>query len=115
MVVVVFCLLQRHLLEALSYGIVTGVLLGLVTGTITFSDIISVPEPLSAGGLIMEGIEGAVPTILLVMLLFAQIHLLEKGGCIDMMIQSMDRFIVGPAPPRAPSSPSVSCSTWPPA
>lgn len=95
-VVVVFCLLQRHLLEALSYGIVTGVLLGLVTGTITFSDIISVPEPLSAGGLIMEGIEGAVPTILLVMLLFAQIHLLEKGGCIDMMIQSMDRFIVGP-------------------
>ena len=63
----------------------------------------------------MEGIEGAVPTILLVMLLFAQIHLLEKGGCIDMMIQSMDRFIVGPAPPRAPSSPSVSCSTWPPA
>lgn len=96
MVVVVFCLLQRHLLEALSYGIVTGVLLGLVTGTITFSDIISVPEPLSAGGLIMEGIEGAVPTILLVMLLFAQIHLLEKGGCIDMMIQSMDRFIVGP-------------------
>ena len=34
-VVVVFCLLQRHLLEALSYGIVTGVLLGLVTGTIT--------------------------------------------------------------------------------
>ena len=30
------------------------------------------------------------------MLLFAQIHLLEKGGCIDMMIQSMDRFIVGP-------------------
>ena len=95
-VVVVFCLLQRHLLEALSYRIVTGVLLGLVTGTITFSDIISVPEPLSAGGLIMEGIEGAVPTILLVMLLFAQIHLLEKGGCIDMMIQSMDRFIVGP-------------------
>ena len=71
-VVVVFCLLQRHLLEALSYGIVTGVLLGLVTGTITFSDIISVPEPLSAGGLIMEGIEGAVPTILLVMLLLSQ-------------------------------------------
>lgn len=55
----------------------------------------------------MEGIEGAVPTILLVML-FAQIPPAGKGGCIDMMIQSMDRFIVGPRSPRAPSSPSVS-------
>ena len=95
-VVVVFCLLQRHLLEALSYGIVTGIILGLVTQMITFGDIISVPEPLGAGGIIMEGIEGATATVILVMLLFAQINLLERGGCIDTIIRLMDRFIVGP-------------------
>lgn len=95
-VIVIFCLLQRHLLEALSYGIVTGLILGLVTGTISFNDIISVPKPLDAGGIVLAGIQGAVPTMVLVMLLFAQINLLEKGGCIDMIVQSMDRLIVGP-------------------
>jgi len=93
--VVFFCLLQRHLLEALSYGIVIGLVIGLLTGTVSPGDIISVPEPLGAGGIILSGIENAVPTVIIVMLLFAQINLLEKGGCIEIMLRSMNRLIVG--------------------
>lgn len=78
-----------------SYGIVTGLALGLLTGIVDPGDIISVSEPLGAGGIILDGIQNAVPTVIVVMMLFAQITLLEKGGCIDMMLQSMDRFIVG--------------------
>lgn len=93
--VVIFCLLQKHLLEALSYGIVMGLIIGLLTGTVSPGEIISVPEPLGAGGIILDGIENAVPTVLIVMMLFAQISLLEKGGCIESMLQSMNRLIVG--------------------
>lgn len=95
-VIIVFCLLQRHLLEALSYGLVTGIILGLITRTIQFSDLLSIPGPMGAEGLIITGIQGAVPSVVLVMMLFAQINLLERGDCINMIITSMNRLIRGP-------------------
>ena len=69
--------------------------IGLLTGTISPGDIISVPEPLGAGGIILSGIENAVPTVIIVMMLFAQINLLEKGECIEIMLRSMNRLTVG--------------------
>jgi Na+/H+ antiporter NhaC len=94
-VIVVACILKRHLFEALSYGIITGLILGLVTGTITLGDIVSVPEQFGAGGIILEGIQGAVPTVIVVMVLFAQISILKRGGGIDLLLSSLNRFVVG--------------------
>jgi Na+/H+ antiporter NhaC len=94
-VIVTACLLKRHLIEALSYGIVVGIVVGFITGLVKPSDIISVPETFGAGGIILEGIQGAVPTVIIVMLMFAHISILKIGGGIDLILSSMDRFIVG--------------------
>lgn len=94
-VIVTACILKRHLIEALSYGIITGLVLGLVTGIIGFGDIVSVPEQFGAGGIILEGIQGAVPTVIIVMVMFAQISILKRGGGIDLLLASMNRFIKG--------------------
>lgn len=94
-VIIYLCFRQRHLLEALSYGIITGLIIGLLTGIIPMSDIISVPEQFGAGGVILEGIQNAVPTIIVVLILFAQINLLKEGGGIDIIMQYMGRFVRG--------------------
>jgi Na+/H+ antiporter NhaC len=94
-VIVTFCILKRHLLEALSYGIVLGLFLSLATKTIGLGDIISVPEQFGAGGIILEGIQGAVPTVIIVMMMFAQISILKRGGGIDLLLASINRYIVG--------------------
>lgn len=92
-VVVTACILKRHLLEALSYGIVTGLLIGLLTEIVPLGEIISVPEPFGAGGIILSGIQSAVPTVIIVMMMFAQISVLKAGGGIEMLLNSMNRFI----------------------
>jgi Na+/H+ antiporter NhaC len=94
-VIIYFCFRQRHLIEALSYGIITGLVVGLLTGIIPVSNIISVPEQFGAGGVILEGIQNAVPTIIVVLILFAQINLLKEGGGIGILIDFMSRFVRG--------------------
>ena len=94
-IVVTACIFKRHLLEALSYGIISGLIIALATGIIGLGDIVSVPEPFGAGGIILEGIQSAVPTVIIVMMMFAQISVLKEGGGIDLLLKSMDRFIIG--------------------
>lgn len=94
-VIVYLCVRQHHLIEALSYGIITGLIIGLFTGVITPNMIINVPEPFGAGGIILEGIQGSVPTIIVVLILFAQINFLKEGGGIDIIINMMARFVRG--------------------
>ena len=94
-VIVYLCVRQHHLIEALSYGIITGLVLGLLTGIITPNMIINVPEPFGAGGIILEGIQGSVPTIIVVLILFAQINFLKEGGGIDIIINMMAKFVRG--------------------
>ncbi|MFW6410175.1 MAG: Na+/H+ antiporter NhaC family protein [Halanaerobiales bacterium] len=94
-VIIYFCFKQRHLLEALSYGIITGLGLGLLTGLIEATQIIFVPEKFEAGGIILEGIQNAVPTVILVLILFAQINLLKEGGGIEIIMEKMGGFVRG--------------------
>ncbi len=94
-VIIYLCIKQHHLIEALSYGIITGLLIGLITNIITFDMIIDVPEPFGAGGIILDGIQSSVPTIILVLILFAQINLLKEGGGIEIIIEFMSKFVRG--------------------
>jgi Na+/H+ antiporter NhaC len=94
-VIIYLCIRQHHLIEALSYGILTGLLIGLFTKIITPSMIINVPEPFGAGGIILDGIQDSVPTIILVLILFAQINLLKEGGGIEIIINYMSKFVRG--------------------
>ncbi|MFW6381618.1 MAG: Na+/H+ antiporter NhaC family protein [Bacillota bacterium] len=94
-VIVYFCLRQRHLIEALSYGVLTGLIVGLLTGIVSPGDIISVPEQFGAGGIILEGLQDSIPTVIVVLILFAQINVLEEGGGINQIMNFMSRFVRG--------------------
>ncbi len=94
-VIIYFSFRKHHLLESLSYGIITGLGLGITTGMIEISQIISVPEQFGAGGIILEGIQNAVPTVILVLILFAQINLLKEGGGIEIIMEKMGGFVRG--------------------
>ena len=94
-VIIYFSFRQHHLLESLSYGVITGLGLGLITGIIEVGEILSVPEQFGAGGIILEGIQNAVPTVILVLILFAQINLLKEGGGIKIIMEKMGGFVRG--------------------
>ncbi|MFW5988543.1 MAG: Na+/H+ antiporter NhaC family protein [bacterium] len=94
-VIIYFSFRKHHLLESLSYGIITGLGLGLITGIISPGEIISVPEQFEAGGIILEGIQNAVPTVILVLILFAQINLLKEGGGIKIIMEKIGGFVRG--------------------
>lgn len=94
-VIIVLCFKQRHLIEALSFGIITGLVLGVFTGKIPLSEIVSVPEQFGAGGIILEGINNAVPTMIIVLVLFAQINFLKEGGGINLIMEFMSKFVKG--------------------
>lgn len=94
-VIIICALAKRHLIEALSMGIITGIIIGLLCGYIGFGDLISVPEQFGAGGIILEGIQGALPTAVIVIFLFAHINLLKEAGGIDIIVEFMGRFVKG--------------------
>ncbi|MCF8008298.1 MAG: hypothetical protein K9K32_00920 [Halanaerobiales bacterium] len=94
-IIIYLCIRQHHLVEALSYGILAGLIIGLLTNIITPGMIISVPEQFGAGGIILKGLQNSVPTIILVLILFAQINILKEGGGIEIIIEYMSKFVRG--------------------
>ena len=95
-VVIVACLFQRHLVESLSYGILAGIIIGAATGIIPLSQIISIPEPFGAGGVIVDGINDALPTAVVVLFMFSHIKILDEGGGTDIILGFAERFVKGP-------------------
>ena len=95
-VIIVSCLLQRHLVESLGYGILTGLLIGAITGIIPVNQIISIPEPFAAGGILVDGINDAIPTVVVVMFMFAHIEILNEGGGTEIILNLAEKFVKGP-------------------
>lgn len=94
-VIIFLCLTKQHLIIAIGSGIIVGLIIGLATGVLSPSDIISVPGPFEAGGIILEGINNGIPIAIVVLFLFAHLNLLKAGGGIDLIMNSMDRFVTG--------------------
>jgi Na+/H+ antiporter NhaC len=96
LVVVIAALSGQHLIAALSYGVITGLVVGLGTGIFKPSDIISVPEPFAAGGIIVEGLNNSVSTVFFVLVIFPLINILRRGGGLDMIMDSLSKIVKGP-------------------
>lgn len=94
-VIVICALTKRHLIEALSMGVITGIVIALLGRYIQFGDLICVPEQFGAGGIILDGIQGALPTAVIVIFLFAHINLLREAGGIEILVNFMGRFVKG--------------------
>jgi len=95
-VIVATALMGKHLFTALSLGIITGIIIGLVTGIFKPSDIVNVPKPFGAGGIILDGLNSSVPTIFMLLIIFPLVNILRKSDGMDMIMNFFSKFVKGP-------------------
>lgn len=81
--IIVLCLLKKHLITALSYGILAGVVAGLVFGIYRPSDLLAFPGGFSVSGLLVDGILGTAGTVMMLIAAFALLGVMETGGLFD--------------------------------
>ena len=81
--IIVLCLLKKHLITALSYGILAGVVAGLVFGVYRPSDLLAFPGGFSVSGLLVDGILGTAGTVMMLIAAFALLGVMETGGLFD--------------------------------
>lgn len=79
-VIIVLCMLRKHLITALSWGILAGIAAGLLSGIYTIEDLIAFPGGFSVSGAIIEAITGTSGTMAMLIGVFALLGVLERSG-----------------------------------
>jgi Na+/H+ antiporter NhaC len=91
--VIFLALRGRHILVALTWGIITAVALELFIGLAPFSAILYIdPSKDLVGGALVDGIAGYFGLSILILLIVAGGHLMRLGGALDAMINGLKRF-----------------------
>lgn len=91
-VIIVLCMMRKHLITALSWGILAGVAAGLLFGVYTVDDLISYPGGFSVSGAIIEGITGTAGTVAMLIAVFALLGVLERSGLFEDVRALLERF-----------------------
>lgn len=82
-VIIVSCLMRKHLITALSYGILAGTAAGLVCGIYKVGDLVAFPGGFSVDGLIISAISGTAGTVAMLVAVFSLIGVLERSGLFE--------------------------------
>jgi len=93
-IVLFLCLRKRHLIEALFWGILSGCITGLIFGLISPSQLFYLDvEEKTAGGIILEGMQGGIAVSIFTILLLGLIYSLQRAGVIKRLIDWASRVI----------------------
>lgn len=79
-VIIVLCMMRKHLITALSWGILSGIAVGLISGIYTVNDLIAFPGGFSVSGAIIEAVTGTAGTMAMLIGVFALLGVLECSG-----------------------------------
>lgn len=79
-VIIALCMMRKHLITALSWGIMAGIVAGLLFGIYTVEDLVAFPGGFSVTGAIIEAITGTVGTVSMLIGVFALLGVLECSG-----------------------------------
>ena len=79
-VIIVLCMMRKHLITALSWGILAGIAAGLVSGIYKVEDLVAFPGGFSVSGVIIEAITGTAGTVAMLIGVFALLGVLECSG-----------------------------------
>ena len=82
-VIIALCLMRKHLITALSWGILAGIAAGLLSGIYSLDDLISFPGGFSVTGTIIEAITGTAGTVAMLIAVFALLGVLECSGLFE--------------------------------
>jgi Na+/H+ antiporter NhaC len=88
---------QHHLVPAMLYCLAAGFLLGLSTGLIQLTDILSIdPAAFTVTGIVVTGINSMVGIAVFTIFLMGLIGTLEAGGMVEWMMKRAERFATSP-------------------
>lgn len=79
-VIIVLCMMRKHLITALSWGILAGSVAGLLSGIYKVEDLIAFPGGFSVTGVMIEAITGTAGTMAMLIGVFALLGVLERSG-----------------------------------
>lgn len=79
-VIIVLCMMRKHLITALSWGILVGMAAGFLSGIYRVEDLIAFPGGFSVSGAVIEAITGTAGTMAMLIGVFALLGVLERSG-----------------------------------
>ncbi len=91
-VIIVLSLMRKHLITALSWGILAGIVLGLISGVYTVDELISFPGGFSVTGVVIEAVSGTAGTVAMLIAAFAFLGVLEYSGLFEDVRKLLERF-----------------------
>lgn len=87
-VVIVVAFMKRHIIEALIYGSLSAIIIGVVVGTMKIQDIFHVPgERGDSTGLIQDGIDSVTGAIIFTLLILAVSQVAVESGFMDAVLK----------------------------
>jgi Na+/H+ antiporter NhaC len=92
-VMVAMAVTGRPFLLALTSGIATAIIVGLVGGAFTAGDIVHVTDDGALGGALINGIGGMIDICVLTLVLVTSIGIMEAGGAHQRVMGFLDRSI----------------------
>ncbi|MCM1120696.1 MAG: hypothetical protein NC543_15190 [bacterium] len=94
-VIIVLCLMRKHLITALSWGILAGIAAGLLFGIYEVDQLIAFPGGFSVSGAIIEAITGTAGTVAMLIAVFALLGVVERSGLFEEVGVFLARFAKG--------------------
>ena len=91
-VIIALCLMRKHLITALSWGILAGIASGLLFGIYTVDNLIAFPGGFAVSGAIIEAITGTAGTVAMLIAVFALLGVLECSGLFEDVGVLLSRF-----------------------
>lgn len=91
-VIIALCLMRKHLITALSWGILAGIASGLLFGIYTVDNFIAFPGGFAVSGAIIEAITGTAGTVAMLIAVFALLGVLECSGLFEDVGVLLSRF-----------------------
>ncbi|MDE7178340.1 MAG: hypothetical protein K2O59_11055 [Lachnospiraceae bacterium] len=79
-VIIALCVMRKHLITALSWGIIAGIAAGLLSGIYKPEDLVAFPGGFSVSGLMIEAITGTAGTVAMLIGVFSLLGVLECSG-----------------------------------
>ncbi len=96
-VIIILCLMKKHLITALSWGVIAGIVVSLVSGIYKIADLLAFPGGFKVSGLVIDSINGCMGTVAMLIGVFAMLGILERSGLFEDVGRGLAKLAKGPA------------------
>lgn len=100
-VIIVLCLMKKHLITALAWGVIAGMVAGLVSGIYPVSALLAFPGGFKVTGLLPDSITGCMGTVAMLIAVFAMLGIMEASGLFEDVGRALSKLAKGPASTEA--------------